>query len=492
MYNLFIKIFWEVCENFMENSNIYRARPITPEEAEEQRAATLHVRKYTDQRRALGQVLRCCVVTYGCQQNEADGERIAGMAREMGYEIVYSPEDADLIVVNTCAVRDHAEKKALSVTGGYKHLKMKNPELKIGVCGCMVSQPKMSEKMRKSYPYVDFVFGTEAIWRFPEILCKNIFTGKRSFTGNTGDEVISEEIPVERKSKFSAWVSIMYGCNNFCTYCIVPYVRGRERSRRPEDIIAEVRGLAAEGYKEITLLGQNVNSYGKEYGVDFSDLLSEICKIEGDFIVRFMTSHPKDVPEKLIRTIKNNPKIERHFHLPMQSGSDAILKAMNRHYDSEAYLSLARRLREEIPDIALSTDIIVGFPGESEEDFGRTLDMLEKVRFDMIFSFIYSKRDGTPAARAENQIPEEVKTERFLRMLRVQEPIADALAERNVGRTVRVLCEGKSKNNPDMLTGRDTGMKIVLFSGDETLTGKFVNIKITDAHAFGMTGVITE
>ena len=474
----------------IENSNIYRARVMTEEEGERQRDCAARVRRLILSERDLGARRACCVVTYGCQQNEADGERIAGMAREMGYTMTDSPEEADLIVVNTCAVRDHAEKKALSVTGGYKHLKAKNPDLKIGVCGCMVSQEKMSDKLKKSYPYVDFVFGTESIWRFPEILCRNLFTNRRGFYGNTGDEVISEQIPVERKSTFSAWVSVMYGCNNFCTYCIVPYVRGRERSRRPEDIIDEVRGLVADGYKEITLLGQNVNSYGKEYGVDFSDLLEEICRIDGDFIVRFMTSHPKDASDKLIDTIARNPKIERHFHLPMQSGSDAILKAMNRRYDAATYLSLAKKIRERVEGISLSTDIIVGFPGESEEDFAATLKMLESVGFDMIFSFIYSKRDGTPAARAENQVPDDVKTERFLRMLRLQEPIADARAAHYIGKTVRVLCEGRSKNNTEMFTGRDTGMKIVLFAGDDSMTGKFVNVRITDAHAFGMNGEV--
>ena len=339
-----------------------------------------------------------------------------------------------------------------------------------------------------SYPYVDFTFGTEALWEFPEILCNNIFSGRRSFTENTGDEVISEEIPVSRKSRFAAWVSIMYGCNNFCTYCIVPYVRGRERSRRPEEIIKEVKELVENGYKEITLLGQNVNSYGTEYGVDFSDLLSMICGIEGDFIVRFMTSHPKDVPDKLIKTIAANPKIERHFHLPVQSGSDGILKAMSRKYTSGAYLALTEKMKAEIPDLALSTDIIVGFPGETEEDFEKTLDVIRSVGYDMMFQFIYSKRDGTPAAKSEEQVPDEIKSERFRRLLSVQEPIAEALSQKYLGKTIRVLCEGKSKNNPEKYTGRDTKMKIVLFDGDESMTGKFVDIKINEAHAFALYG----
>lgn len=280
----------------------------------------------------------------------------------------------------------------------------------------------------------------------------------------------------------------MYGCNNFCTYCIVPYVRGRERSRRPEEIIKEVKELVENGYKEITLLGQNVNSYGTEYGVDFSDLLSMICGIEGDFIVRFMTSHPKDVPDKLIKTIAANPKIERHFHLPVQSGSDGILKAMNRKYTSGAYLALTEKMKAEIPDLALSTDIIVGFPGETEEDFEKTLDVIRSVGYDMMFQFIYSKRDGTPAAKSEEQVPDEIKSERFRRLLSVQEPIAEALSQKYLGKTIRVLCEGKSKNNPEKYTGRDTKMKIVLFDGDESMTGKFVDIKINEAHAFALYG----
>ena len=278
-----------------------------------------------------------CVITYGCQQNEADSERIAGTLADMGYCIVSEAADADLIIVNTCAVRDHAEKKALSITGGYKHLKEKNPALIIGVCGCMVSQVSMSDKIKKSYPYIDFVFGTEHLWRLPEMLYHTMTEG-RSFYPNEGDAVLAEGVPVRRESKARAWVSIMYGCNNFCTYCIVPYVRGRERSRRPEDIEAEVRALVADGCREITLLGQNVNSYGKEFHgeCDFADLLARLCKTEGDFIIRFMTSHPKDASKKLIDTMAENPKIARHFHLPLQSGSDRILREMNRHYDTAA------------------------------------------------------------------------------------------------------------------------------------------------------------
>lgn len=434
-----------------------------------------------------------CVITYGCQQNEADSERIAGTLADMGYKIVDAPADADLIIVNTCAVRDHAEKKALSITGGYKHLKEKNPELKIGICGCMVSQTSMSDKIKKSYPYVDFVFGTEHLWRLPEMLYHTMTEG-RSFYPNEGDAVLAEGVPVRRESKFRAWVSIMYGCNNFCTYCIVPYVRGRERSRRPEDIEEEVRALVSDGCKEITLLGQNVNSYGKEFGgeCDFADLLARLSKLDGDFIIRFMTSHPKDASKKLIDTMAENPKIARHFHLPLQSGSDRILREMNRHYDTAAYMELIGYMREKMPDISISTDIIVGFPGETEEDFEATLDTVRRVKYDMLFSFIYSKRDGTPAAKMENQVPDEVKSARFARLVEAQAENALACNLPLEGKTVRILVEGESKTDPDMFSGRTGGNKIVHIPADESLRGQFANVRITKALTYALTGEVVK
>ena len=402
-----------------------------------------------------GRALSACVVTYGCQQNEADSERIAGMLSESGYGIVKDTSLADVIIVNTCAVREHAEERAFSITGGYKHLKEARPWLKIGMCGCMASKADTSEKIKKSYPYIDFVFGTEKLAELPEILYRAISGGKRVFVPNNGDIEIAEGLPVVRESDFRAWVSIMYGCNNFCTYCIVPYVRGRERSRRPEKIIEEVEELAKSGCREITLLGQNVNSYGKEFSdeCNFADLLSRICKIDGDFIVRFMTSHPKDASKELIDVMAENPKIAKHFHLPVQSGSDRILKEMNRHYDRETYLSLVEYMRERMPDIAISTDIIVGFPGETEEDFLDTLDLMRKVKYDMIFSFIYSPRTGTPAAKME-QVDDKIKSERMERLLKLQNEL---LAEKNlsyVGKTMRVLVEGRSKTNTDRKSTR--------------------------------------
>lgn len=440
-----------------------------------------------------GRALSACVVTYGCQQNEADSERIAGMLSESGYGIVKDTSLADVIIVNTCAVREHAEERAFSITGGYKHLKEARPWLKIGMCGCMASKADTSEKIKKSYPYIDFVFGTEKLAELPEILYRAISGGKRVFVPNNGDIEIAEGLPVVRESDFRAWVSIMYGCNNFCTYCIVPYVRGRERSRRPEKIIEEVEELAKSGCREITLLGQNVNSYGKEFSdeCNFADLLSRICEIDGDFIVRFMTSHPKDASKELIDVMAENPKIAKHFHLPVQSGSDRILKEMNRHYDRETYLSLVEYMRERMPDIAISTDIIVGFPDETEEDFLDTLDLMRKVKYDMIFSFIYSPRTGTPAAKME-QVDDKIKSERMERLLKLQNEL---LAEKNlsyVGKTMRVLVEGRSKTNTEKMSARTEGNRIVLFDGDDSLTGNFAYIRITKSAPFALFGEIVK
>ena len=432
-----------------------------------------------------------CVVTYGCQQNEADSEKIAGMLHASGYSIVKEPALADVIIVNTCAVREHAEERALSITGGYKHLKTARPHLKIGICGCMVSKADMSDKIKKSYPYVDFVFGTEKLSHLPEILYRSYEKKKRIFVPNDGETQIAEGLPVIRESTFRAWVSIMYGCNNFCTYCIVPYVRGRERSRRPEMIIEEVRELAASGCKEITLLGQNVNSYGKEFGgeCNFATLLSRLCEIEGDFTLRFMTSHPKDASFELIDIMAKNDKIAKHFHLPVQSGSDRMLREMNRHYNKETYLSLVDYMREKMPDIAISTDIIVGFPGETEEDFEDTLELMKRVKYDMIFSFIYSPRTGTPAAKME-QIPDNIKTERMNRLLALQNELLAEKNEAYVGKTMCVLVEGKSKTNEAKMSARTEGNRIVLFDGDESLTGKFINLKITKSAPFALIGEI--
>ncbi|MBR2381325.1 MAG: tRNA (N6-isopentenyl adenosine(37)-C2)-methylthiotransferase MiaB [Clostridia bacterium] len=431
------------------------------------------------------------VMTFGCQQNEADSEKIVGMAEAMGYEILSSPEKAYLIVVNTCAIREHAELKALSTIGQYKHIKQKNPELVIAVCGCMVTQEHRVNDIKFKYPYVDFVFSTSAIHKLPEILSEKIKKGKRLYC--TDEEYsVAEGLPIKRESNYRAWVSIMYGCNNFCTYCIVPYVRGRERSRRKEEIIAEVCELVAGGYKDITLLGQNVNSYGKDMGFDydFADLLEELAHIEGDFLLHFMTSHPKDATKKLVDVIANNDRVAKQFHLPLQSGSDSILKKMNRHYQLDRYMEIVDYMKVKIPDIVITTDIIVGFPGETEEDFEGTLDALRRVRYDMIYSFIYSPRMGTPAAEMENQIPAPVQSERFSRLLNLQNEIAYEINQKHLGETIRVLCDGPSKNNPNVLCGRTEGNKIVLFDGTTELTGQYVNIKINKCETFALIGEI--
>ena len=431
------------------------------------------------------------VMTFGCQQNEADSEKIAGMAEAMGYEILSSPENAHLIVVNTCAIREHAELKALSTIGQYKHIKNKNPELVIAVCGCMVTQEHRVNDIKFKYPYVDFVFSTAAIHKLPELLSEKIKRGKRLYC--TDEEYsVAEGLPIKRESNYRAWVSIMYGCNNFCTYCIVPYVRGRERSRRKEEIIAEVRDLVARGYKDITLLGQNVNSYGKDMGFeyDFADLLQELAHIEGDFLLHFMTSHPKDATKKLVDVIANNDRVAKQFHLPLQSGSDSILKRMNRHYQLDKYMEIVEYMKAKVPDIVITTDIIVGFPGETEEDFEGTLEALRRVRYDMIYSFIYSPRKGTPAAEMENQIPSAVQSERFNRLLNLQNDIAYKINQKHLGETIRVLCDGPSKNNPDVMCGRTEGNKIVLFDGTSELTGQYVNIKINKCETFALIGEI--
>ncbi|MBO5903964.1 MAG: tRNA (N6-isopentenyl adenosine(37)-C2)-methylthiotransferase MiaB [Clostridia bacterium] len=449
-------------------------------------------REYTEKMRQLneGKCKKVFVLTFGGQQNEADSEKLAGMSIDMGYTVTKDPQEADLILVNTCAIREHAEKKALSIIGQYKHIKAKKPDTMIAVCGCMVVQDHRAEEIKFRYPYVDFIFGTSSLHRFPKLLFDKTTRGKRLYCPQESEFCVAEGLRIERESDYRAWVSIMYGCNNFCSYCIVPYVRGRERSREMKEIVAEVRDLAARGYKDITLLGQNVNSYAKdsEFDYDFADLMAELSKIEGDFLLRFMTSHPKDASKKLIDTMAQNPKIARHFHLPMQSGSDEILSKMNRRYDTAKYLETVDYLRETIPDITITTDIIVGFPGETEEDFDGTLNMLRQVKFDMIYSFIYSPRKGTPAADMECQIPDEVKSERFNRLLAVQNEIALELNQKEVGKTLRVLCDGISKNNDKVYSGRTEGNKIVFFDGEPCDTGKYLDIKIERAEAFALYG----
>ena len=440
--------------------------------------------------REYGMRRRAFVLTFGCQQNEADSETLAGMAVQMGYDVCKDPADADLILVNTCAIREHAEKKALSIIGQYKHLKAQKPSLLIGVCGCMVTQEHRRDEIKHRYPYVDFTFGTSSLFRLPELIAQKLARGKRLFCPEEQEYRVAEGLPMHRESTYRAWVSVMYGCNNFCSYCIVPYVRGRERSREPEAIVAEVRALVEQGYKDITLLGQNVNSYGKDLSgsVDFADLLAELDNIDGDYLLRFMTSHPKDASRKLIDVMAASKHIARQFHLPMQSGSDGILRVMNRRYDTAKYYGIVEYMREKMPDVTITSDIIVGFPGESEDDFEGTLEMLRRVKFDMLYSFIYSPRKGTPAAEMENQVPPAVKSERFERLLALQNGIATEKNQPLVGKTLRVLCDGVSKNNEALYSGRTEGNKIAFFEGAPEDTGRYVDVLIERADAFALYG----
>ena len=440
-------------------------------------------------KRIQGKGLKAFVYTLGCQQNEADSERIRGMLKEVGYNITEVEEEADLLLVNTCAIREHAERRALSIIGRFKHYKAKNPDIVIGVCGCMTAQGHRSEQIKHSYHYVDFAFGTSLMHRLPEFILGALDKQKRRFMLDEERPQIAEGLEIVRESEYKAWVSIMYGCNNFCTYCIVPYVRGRERSRKMEDILSEVRDLASRGYHDITLLGQNVNSYGKdlEGKPTIADLLNEISKIDGDFMIHLMTSHPRDASSEMIAALANNRHSTNHFHLPLQSGSDSILKKMNRHYDKARYLSIVDELREKMKDITLTTDIIVGFPGETEQDFEETVEIVKRVRFDSIFSFIYSPRKGTPAYDME-QVPEEIKHKRYDRLCQIQNEITNEINQTYVGKCLRVLVDGRSKNNENVYTSRTEGNKIVHFECGEDYTGNFINVKITRADTFALYG----
>ena len=466
---------------------------ISPEKTMAMTSAVSAIRAYTDKLRAGGVSPRAYIMTFGCQQNEADSERLAGFASAMGYEMSSSPDGCSLVLVNTCAVREHAEKKALSSIGQLKHEKTKNPDMVIGVGGCMVSQQHRADKLKHSYPYVDFSFCTTELWRVPELIAARINGGRRAFPVTSdalSDTDFSEDVPVLRTSRTHAWVSVMYGCNNFCSYCIVPYVRGRERSRRPEDVIAEVKALVEDGYRDITLLGQNVNSYGHDLscGVSFADLITRLSDIDGDFRLRFMTSHPKDATPDLISAMAKSRVAAHHFHLPLQSGSDGILRRMNRRYTSEKYLSIVRALREAMPDIVITSDIIVGFPGETEEDFAETLRVMREARFDMIYSFIFSPRVGTPAAEMEDQIPDAVKSERFSRLIECQNAISKEKNDAVVGHVLRVLSDDTFEDECDP-TGRTEGNKLVHLSGSAA-KGEFYNVKITRADTFGLYGDI--
>lgn len=424
--------------------------------------------------------------TFGCQQNEADTERIRGMLSEMGYEMTDTPDEADFILFNTCAVREHAEDRAFGNVGALRHLKKDRPGIVIAMCGCMAQQEKNVEKIKKSYPQVNLLFGTHALWRFPSLLYRVLTEKKRVFDIG-GEDDIAEGLPVLRAKGAKAWLSIMYGCNNFCTYCIVPYVRGRERSRQPEDILAECRALIEGGTKEITLLGQNVNSYGKDLscGMDFADLLAAIARIPGDFLIRFMTSHPRDASEKLFDTMARYPKIAKQLHLPFQSGSSRVLKAMNRHYDRETYLQKVNYAKKVMPDLVLTSDVIVGFPGESDEEFEETISLIQSVHYESLFTFIFSPRPGTPAAKMDDPTPKEEKNRRFDRLCAVQNAISEEIHNSYIGKTLRCLVDGKDK---DLLTARTEGGRLVRFPGCDDMIGTYQDITITAATTWSLSG----
>ena len=427
--------------------------------------------------------------TFGCQQNEADTERIRGMLSEMGYEMTDTPDEADFILFNTCAVREHAEDRAFGNVGALRHLKKERPGIVIAMCGCMAQQEKNVEKIKKSYPQVNLLFGTHALWRFPSLLYRVLTEKKRVFDIG-GEDDIAEGLPVLRAKGAKAWLSIMYGCNNFCTYCIVPYVRGRERSRHPEEIVREARELVAAGYKDITLLGQNVDSYGRDLDedVDFADLIRSINAIPGDFVIRFMSSHPKDATEKLFRAMAECEKCAHQMHLPVQSGNDRVLHAMNRGYTREKYLAQVALARQYMPDLVLTTDIIVGFPGETDEEFQDTLSLVETVRYDAMFTFIYSPRVGTPAAKMPDPYTRAQKQVRFDALVASANAISEQKHRAYEGSVQRVLVDGADGRGDYPLTARTKGGRLVHMRGSETLVGQFVDVKITGSNTWALYG----
>ncbi len=421
------------------------------------------------------------VHTYGCQGNVSDGERLEGMLEEMGYELVSEIDSADLVLYNTCAIREHAEDRVFGNVGALKPHKAANKDMKILLCGCMMQQQWVVDKIKKSYPFVDIVFGTHVMHRLPEFLYINLSKGKKIREFPESDGVIAEELPVHRDSEFKAWIPVMYGCNNFCSYCIVPYVRGRERSRNPEAILEEAKQLVAQGYKEITLLGQNVNSYGKypDYGCNFSELLRRINAIEGDFIIRFMTSHPKDCTYELLDTMASCEKVAKHLHLPFQSGSNRVLDAMNRRYTREKYLDLLQYAYKVMPELSVTSDVIVGFPGETYDEFLETVSLVQEAKFTSMYTFIFSSREGTVASKMPDPISREEKGKWFKELLDAQEKIAAVRTASMVGKTYRVLCESVSKGG--LIEGRTQGNIIIEFPADVSVIGSFRDVKVTES-----------
>lgn len=471
------------------------AQYIEKEKSDEQKAYIMKLLEYSENFKVKnGRSPVACTETYGCQQNENDTERIRGILKKSGFEFCDDEKSADLVIYNTCAVRENAEQKVFGRLGILKHLKESRPDMIIALCGCMVQQEHITQKIKKVYSHVDLIFGTHALYKLPELLYKTISEKKNIISIESSDGVIAEDIPILRDDNNKAWVSIMYGCNNFCTYCIVPYVRGRERSRRPEKILEEILELVKSGVSEICLLGQNVNSYGKdlEEDIDFSDLLRMVNEIEGVKRIRFMTSHPKDFGEKLIDAMAECDKVCPQLHLPFQAGSNKVLKDMNRRYTKEEYLEKIKNVKEKINGLALTTDVIVGFPTETNEDFEETLDVLRKVEFDQIFSFIYSRREGTPAAKIDFVLTDDEIHRNFNRLLEVQNEISKRKNDKYVGTVREVLVDGISKTDSETLSGRTDTSKIVNFKGNEELIGKYVKVLITEAHTWSLNGELKE
>ena len=467
---------------------LFMTRVITPEELAQQLPFRDKVRQHYIDSKPDAPPL-ACIRTFGCQQNVADSERIKGMLAEMGFGFTEEPDAADFILFNTCAVREHACDRVFGNVGALKHIKRRRPEVLIAVCGCMVQQPHVADKLKESYPFVGLVFGTHVIHRFPELMWQALGQRKQLSVTPQDDGVIAEGIPVHRDGDFKAWLPIMYGCNNFCTYCIVPYVRGRERSRDPEIILAEAKDLVAQGYKEITLLGQNVNSYGKgeAHGVNFAELLRRINAIPGDFTIRFMTSHPKDASHELFDTIAACEKVSRHFHLPFQSGNDRVLKAMNRHYDRKQYLELVAYARSVVPDISFTSDVIVGFPGETREEFEDTLSLVKEVGFTSLFTFIFSPRKGTPAAEMDDPIPMKTKTAWFQELSALQEQVSAESLSRLVGTEQRALLETAEDG---YIEARLASNSVVRVQADPKDVGRYATIRIDDARSWIMHGTV--
>ena len=469
-------------------------RPAPTTEPERQYYFIKKVQEYVKaQSEKLGRPLTANITTFGCQMNARDSEKLSGILREAGY-VETESEDADFVIYNTCTVRENANLRVYGRLGVLHGYKKKNPNMKIALCGCMMQEATVVEKLQKSYRFVDLIFGTHNIFKFAELLAMTLESDRMIIDIWKDTDQIVEDLPNERKYAFKSGVNIMFGCNNFCSYCIVPYVRGRERSREAKDIVREIEALVKDGVVEVMLLGQNVNSYGKnlEQPMTFAELLREIEQIDGLERIRFMTSHPKDLSDDLIEVMANSKKICPHLHLPLQSGSSRILKAMNRRYDKEKYLALAKKIRERMPDIALTTDIIVGFPGETEEDFQETLDVVRQVRYDSAFTFIYSKRTGTPAAVMEDQIPEDVVKDRFDRLLKEVQTISKEMAERFTGNEETVLVEEKNSQMDGYVTGRLGNNHVVHFEGSEELIGKLIRVRLDECRVFYYMGTMLD